>query len=56
MCVANQGDALSVELLLEHDANPHSRDDADFTLMHRAVVRGNMFCFADGLRDAPRGS
>lgn len=44
MWAAYQGDALSVEMLLKHGANPNTRDDAGLTPLHWAVVRGNKVC------------
>ncbi|KAI0297046.1 DHHC palmitoyltransferase-domain-containing protein [Multifurca ochricompacta] len=44
MWAAYQGDALSVELLLKHGANPNTRDDAGLAPLHWAVVRGNKVC------------
>jgi ankyrin repeat protein len=41
MWAAYQGDALSVDLLLRHGANPNLKDDAGLTSLHWAVVRGN---------------
>lgn len=44
MWAAYQGDALSVEVLLKHGANPNTRDDSGLTPLHWAVVRGNKVC------------
>ncbi|KAI9507933.1 palmitoyltransferase AKR1 [Russula earlei] len=44
MWAAYQGDALSVEILLKHGANPTMRDDSGLTPLHWAVVRGNKVC------------
>ncbi|KAI0282708.1 ankyrin repeat-containing domain protein, partial [Russula brevipes] len=44
MWAAYQGDALSVEMLLKHGANPNARDDSGLTPLHWAVVRGSKVC------------
>ena len=44
MWAAYQGDALSVDLLLKHGADPNTRDDSELTPLHWAVVKGNRNC------------
>lgn len=44
MWAAYQGDAISVDLLLQHGADVHKRDSAGLTPMHWAVVKGNRLC------------
>lgn len=41
MWACYQGDAISVSLLLRHNANANARDDAGLTPLHWAVVRAN---------------
>lgn len=44
MWAAYQGDAISVEILLNHGADVHKKDGAGLTAMHWAVVKGNRLC------------
>ncbi|WFD06656.1 protein S-acyltransferase [Malassezia vespertilionis] len=44
MWAAFQGDAVSVDVLLKHGANVHSRDETGLTPLHWALVRGNRVC------------
>ena len=44
MWAAYQGDALSVDLLHKHGANPNSRDVFGLSPLHWAVVPGNKVC------------
>lgn len=41
MWAAYQRDALSVDLLVRHGADPNLTDDAGLTSLHWAVFRGN---------------
>lgn len=44
MWAAYQGDAISVDMLLRHNASVVARDNAGLTPLHWAVVKGNKTC------------
>lgn len=43
---AYQGDGISVDLLLRHQADPNKKDPSGLTALHWAVVKGNVTCIS----------